>query len=167
MTGLVELNWTIILQIANMLILFIALKIVLFKPVHEFMQSRQDNILASIKEAEEKNKEAEKRKKEYETKLQLAEEEGRQLIKEASKRAEKRADQIIKNAEKEASQILERAELEIKRKQEQAVNELKNEMASLALIAASKIIDKTLDEKEHRGLIKEFIDEVGDARWQN
>ncbi|MCT4619023.1 MAG: F0F1 ATP synthase subunit B [Marinisporobacter sp.] len=165
--GLVELSWTTVFQIANTIILFLALRKLLFKPVSEFMQSRKDDIAASIEEAQGKNKEAETLKKEYETKLQFAEDEGRQIIKEASQKAEKRASDIVKNAEKEATQILERTESEIKRKKEQAMNELKDEMASLALIAAGKIIDKTLDEKEHHGLIQEFINEVGDARWQN
>ncbi|QZY55523.1 F0F1 ATP synthase subunit B [Crassaminicella profunda] len=167
MTGLVELNWTTAFQIINTIVLFLALKKFLFKPVTEFMQSRQDGILASIKEAEEKNKEADQRKKEYKTKLEFAEEEGREIIKEASKKAEKRASEIVKEAENNAAKMMKRAEAETKRQNEKAMNELKNEISSLAVMAAGKIIDKSLDEKEHHGLIKEFIDEVGDAKWQN
>ncbi|QEK13220.1 F0F1 ATP synthase subunit B [Crassaminicella thermophila] len=165
--GLVEFSWTFVFQIVNTIILFLALRKVLFKPVSEFMQARQDGIAASMKEAEEKNKEAERRMKEYQTKLDFAEEEGREIIKEATKKAEMKASEIIKEAQKEAAKMMERAEAEIKRQNEKAMNQLKDEVASLAIMAAGKIIDKSLDEEKHHGLIKEFIDEVGDARWQN
>lgn len=166
--GLVDLKlWTMAFQIFNTFILFLVLRKLLFKPVSEFMQSRKNDIAASIDEAKEKNKEADKKKKEYEAKLQFAEQEGRDIIKEASKKAEERASQILKDVEAEAAKMIERAEEETKRQNQKAMNELKDEMASLAIMAAGKIIDKSLDEEKHYGLIKEFMDEVGDARWQS
>ncbi|TCO78798.1 F0F1 ATP synthase subunit B [Marinisporobacter balticus] len=163
--GLVEFSWTIVFQIVNTIILFLALKKLLFKPVSEFMKSRKDDIAASIEEAKSKNEEVEKRKKEYETKLQFAEQEGREIVKEASKKAEARASQMKKEAEIESAKMIERAEEEIKRQNQKAMNELKDEMSSLAIMAAGKIIGKSLDKEKHQMLIKEFMDEVGGARW--
>lgn len=165
--GLVQLDWTFVFQIINTFILYLILKKLLFKPVTEFMANREEGIKNSLKEAEIKNEEAEKKKAEYLTKIEGAEEEGRQIVKEAAKRAEERASEIIKAAEKEADQIKERARVEIEREKEKAINSLKDEIASIAMLAASKVIEKDLDEKNHRVLVKEFIDEVGETRWQN
>lgn len=165
--GLVEISWTLVFQIINTLILFWFLKKLLFKPVTEFMEERQNTIAASIKEAEDKNQQADNRKNEYQAKLEQVQEEGRQILKEASRKAESKADEIIKEAQREAEKLLNRAEAEIKRQNEKAMNELKDEIASLAVMAAGKIIEKSLDEENHNQLIREFIDEVGDAKWRN
>lgn len=166
--GLMDLEkWTMLLQIFNFFVLFFVLKKILFKPVSKFMQERRDKIENSIKIAEDKNKEAEKMRKEYEQKVQLAEQEGREIVKAASKRAEVKAEEIVKEAADEASKIKERARVEMERQNQQAVNKLKDEVASIAIMAAGKVINKNLDEKSHQGLIKEFISEVGDAKWQS
>ncbi|RKD21978.1 ATP synthase F0 subcomplex B subunit [Caminicella sporogenes DSM 14501] len=165
--GLVQLDWTFVFQIINTFILYLILKKLLFKPVTEFMASRQEGIKKSLEEAALKNKEADEKKEEYLTKIRGAEEEGRQIIKDASKRAEERANEIIKTAQKEADEIKERARIEIEREKEKAINSLKDEITSIAMLAASKVIEKDLDENSHKTLVKEFIDKVGETRWQN
>ncbi|AOT70075.1 F0F1 ATP synthase subunit B [Geosporobacter ferrireducens] len=165
--GLVEINWNLAFQIVNTIILYIILKKLLFKPVTEFMAARQNAIVESIQEADDKNTQADKLMQEYQLKLAGAQDEGREIIKDASKRAEERADEIVKSAQDEAGKIKERAEAEIKREQQKAVNALKNEVASMAVAAAGKIINKNLDVNEHSQLINEFIDEVGEAKWHN
>ncbi|MTI53377.1 F0F1 ATP synthase subunit B [Geosporobacter ferrireducens] len=165
--GLVEINWNLAFQIVNTIILYIILKKLLFKPVTEFMAARQNAIVESIQEADDKNTQADKLMQEYQLKLAGAQDEGREIIKDASKRAEERADEIVKSAQDEAGKIKERAEAEMKREQQKAVNALKNEVASMAVAAAGKIINKNLDVNEHSQLINEFIDEVGEAKWHN
>ncbi|WP_432662595.1 F0F1 ATP synthase subunit B [Wukongibacter baidiensis] len=165
--GLVEINWNFAFQIANTLILFFILKKLLFKPVSEFMENRKAEIEGSIKQAEAKNEEAEKYKSEYVSKIETSEEEGRQIIRDAAKRAEVRASEIIKAAEKEAMEIKQRAELDIEREKEKAINLLKDDIASLAMLAASKVVNEELNEGKHNALVRKFIDEVGETRWQN
>ena len=165
--GLVEINWTLAFQIVNTIILYVILKKLLFKPVTEFMAARQNGIVESMQEAEGKNEQADKLMQEYQLKLAGVQDEGREIIKDASKRAEERANEIVNGAHDEASKIKERTEAEIKREQQKAVNALKNEVASMAIMAAGKIINKNLDVNEHNQLISEFIDEVGEAKWHN
>ena len=165
--GLVEIGWTTIFQIINTIILYLIMKKLLFKPVVGFMEARKNSISDSLKEAEEKNKEADMLKAEYQEKLSNAQEEARQIIREATKRAEERSTEIVKEAEGQAVKILDRAELEIQREQKKAMNLLKDEMATLAVMAAGKMIKKSLDEEGHNELIREFINEVGDEAWKN
>lgn len=165
--GLVQIDWTLLFQIINTIILYLALKRFLFKPISKFMKSRQDSIIESIQKAEEKNEEALALKAQYEEKLSQAEEEGRQLIREAAKRAEARADEIIKEAQAKAEKMLKKAEEEIQREHVKAVNALKDQIASLVVMAAGRVIEKDLDEKSHAALIEEFVNEVGEAKWHN
>jgi F-type H+-transporting ATPase subunit b len=164
---LVTINVTLIFQIINTLILFGALSYFLFKPVKAAIEKRQDLIADQLDTAKNKNTEAEGLITEYKGKLQGIEEEGRILIHEASVKAENRASEIIKNAEKEAELIKKRAEKEIEREKLKAVNELKEDIVSLSLLAASKVLEKDIDESKHKDLIGQFLNEVGDASWQN
>jgi|SRR6056297_16975 len=165
--GLVEINWTFAFQIINTIILYLILKKLLFKPVTEFMQSRTDGISNSLEEAESMTEQANELKAQYESKIKASEEEGRQIIREASVKAEKRAADIIKTAEDESDSIRKRAQIEIEREKEKAINSLKDEIATIAIMAASKVIEKDLDAEAHESFVKQFIDEVGDAKWQN
>jgi F-type H+-transporting ATPase subunit b len=47
------------------------------------------------------------------------------------------------------------------------VNELKDEISDLTIQAASKVVSKNLKKEDHLALIDQFIDEVGDVKWQN
>jgi len=165
--GLVSIDATLLFQLINTFVLYLLLKKVLFKPVTEFMKKREDGIAKQFKDAESKEAMALELQKEYEEKIKHSEEEGRQIIKDSVAKAEARAAEIIKDAEKEIAVLKDRAEKDIEREKEKAINALKDEIASLALMTASKVIEKELDGDTHGALINQFIDEVGDTKWQN
>lgn len=165
--GLVEPGWTFVFQIANTLILFLVLKKLLFKPVTEMMNNRQDGIRNSLKDAENKNLEAEALISTYQKKIENAKDEGFEIIKAMRKEAEANAKSIIHAADAEANKIREKALIEIEREKEKSINLLKDEVSDMALMAASRVIEKELNDDEHRRLIKEFIGEVGDSKWQS
>ncbi len=167
MQPLVGINWDFVFQIINTIIIFLVLKKFLFKPVTEFMENRRKTIEDSIKVAENKNREVDGLKAEYQSKLDSIKEERNEMIKEASKRADQRGEEIIKKAELEAKKIIDKANLDIERERQKALNELKDQMSELVIMAASKIVEKELDKNQHDAMIKEFIKEVGEAKWQN
>lgn len=166
--GLVDLSSpSYYIQIFNTLILYFCLRKFLFKPVTEFVQKRQDGIDSNIKDAEGRQKEAYEIKAQYEQKLAKAEDEGRHIIKEAAMRAETRATEIIREAEAEIQSMRAAAALELERERQVAMNALKDEIAHLTILAASKVVEKDMDEQAHRSFIQQFIEGVGDSKWQN
>jgi F-type H+-transporting ATPase subunit b len=165
--GLVTIDWTLVFQIANTLVLFLLLRHFLFKPVKGMIEQRQNMITDQLDDAKVKNEDAEKLIADYDDKIKNIEEKGRVMIREASTKAEARASEIIKDAEKDAELIKKRAEKEIEREKLKAVNELKEEIVSLSLLAASKVLEKDIDENQHKTLINQFLDEVGETTWQN
>ncbi|GAB6086247.1 F0F1 ATP synthase subunit B [Alkaliphilus crotonatoxidans] len=167
MQDLVSINWSIVFQLLNTIIIFVVLRKLLFKPVTEFMEKRQKGIEDSILDAEAKNKEAEALMAQYEQRLNDIKQERNEIIKEATKRAEERGGEIVKKAEAEAKKLLEKASVDIQREKQKALNELKEQMSELVIMAAAKVINKELDANQHDEIIKQFIDEVGEAKWQN
>lgn len=165
--GLVSISWTFVFQLLNTLIIFFVLKKFLFKPTKDFMDKRTKGIEDAMNEAVNKGKEAESMLVAYQLKLDNIKEERNEIIRDASKRAEQRGDEILKKAQEDAQKIVEKANLDIQRERQKAMNEMKDQMASLVILAASKVIEKELNVDVHQKMIKEFIDEVGDATWQN
>ena len=167
MLGLVEFNVAFFMQIGNTLILFFALKHLLFKPVTEFMDKRTKGIEASIEEAELKNIEADKLKAQYEEKLNEIKKERNQIIEEATRKAQHRGDEIVMQADEEAKKMLEKARIEIEREKQKVMNELKGEISHLAIAVAEKVMEKDLDLGTHQQMIQQFIDKAGEQQWQN
>lgn len=163
----ISLDWELILQLINTGILYLFLKKFLFGRIASFLEERKANIEKSFKEADDAAKRAEEIKAEYADKISVAQDEAREIVKEASKRAEERAEEIVKNAKEEAAKVMERASLEVQRERQNVLNELKNEISNMAILAASKVIEKDIDKKQHELLIENFIKEVGEAKWQN
>ncbi len=168
MAGLIDLKaWQIIFNIANTVILFLALRHFLFKPVKEFMDNRTNDIQETIDIAEEKNREAEKLNAQYQEKLAKAHDEGREIVKTSTKHAEKKAEEIITAAKEDVQRIKAKAHKDVEQEKENATKSIKGEVASIAIIAAGKIINRTIDEETNKDLIDEVINEIGDERWSS
>ncbi|GKT22165.1 ATP synthase, F0 complex, subunit b/b', bacterial/chloroplast like protein, partial [Aduncisulcus paluster] len=106
-----------VFQIVNTLILFFFLKKLLFKPVTEFMEKREQEIAGEYNEAAKLQQEAEDKKTEYINRIAKSDEEGKKIIRDATAKAENRASEIVKQAEKDASELKVKAQHDIEREQ--------------------------------------------------
>ena len=165
--GLVEFSWNFVFQIINTIILYLVLKKFLFVPVTEFIQGRQDEIKKSYDDAEKTKEEAESLKKEYKEKLDNVKEEGQEILIEAQKKADERGSEIIKDSKEQAAKLKEKAEKDIEIEKKKALNDVKDEISTIAMMAASKVLGNEVDKDKNKQLVDDFIKEVGESRWQN
>lgn len=161
---LVGLSYEYFFTLANTLIIFLVLKKILFKPVLKILDERQESIRSNIEEGEKAKEEGLKFKEEYETKLSTATSEGHQIVETAKQRAEKKYESIVNEARVEAENIKTKAYDSIEKDKQKAFNDIKGEISDMAIMAASKIIKKDIDESKHKDLIDDFIKEVGDVK---
>ena len=110
--------------------------------ITDYFQKRHDAIAADIQAGSDARKAGEDYKVQYET--QMA------------------------NAKSDAHEILETAKAmqDIEREKVQAQKEMKQTITDVAFEAASKIIEKELDEKQQQKYVDEFIEHAGDDTWQ-
>ena len=155
--------WTFIAQILNLFIQMYLIKRFLFKPVNEILEKRQALTDKEIKDAREAREDTDKVKAEYEGHMSAARTEAQQIISDAKKNAEVEADRMIKEAESEAQGIKKRAEADIEQEKKKAINEAKDQIGGLAMDIAGKVVEKEIKEEDHRKLIDEFIESVGEA----
>ncbi len=147
----------------NLIILYIVLRRILFKPVTEFMENRTKSIKDSIDEAERQKAEAGEMKRSYEEQIINSRVEGEKIINEARIKAGKEHDRLVAEAKQEVESMLARARDEIEHDREQMLHEVRAQVAGLALAAASKVIEANMDTENNRMLVDKFIDEAGVA----
>lgn len=150
--------------IANFLVLLFILKKLLYKPMLQMLDERKKGIEDAINNAETAKIEAEKLRKDYETRLAEARQEAQDIIAKATKLGEEMKQEIVTSAQSEATKAIQRAQEEIARERDQAVAALRDEVATLAVLAAGKVIGKTISVEDHAKLVKEFVEEVGDLQ---
>lgn len=145
----------------NFLIIFLILRHFLFNKVNALLDERNNNIKDNLTRAEENRKTSETMLKEQQERLLQSKEEGKRLLEEFKAKAEALSSEIIGDASKEAELIIERATKESEREREKLKDELRTQVVDLAILAASRALEETLDEEKHRQLIEEFISRVG------
>lgn len=153
----------ILFQLLAMLVLLALLKKFALGPLLNIMKQREDHIAGEITSAEERNKEAQKLIEER-VLLKEAKQESQSLIENAKKLGEKQKEDIIQAARAESERLKEAARTEIVKEKEQAVSALREQVASLSVLIASKVIEKELDEQAQEKLIQDYLKEVGESR---
>ncbi len=156
--------WTFIAQICNLFIQIFLIKKFLLKPVKEIIEKRKQLATKELDEARISNEEAAKLKTEYEKSLADAKNEANDIIASANRTAIAKSDEIISNANKEAASIKHKAEADIELERKAAVNEIKDDIGSMAVDIATKIIEREVSEEDHKKLIDEFIENVGESK---
>lgn len=154
--------WTMLFAWCNLLILYLFLKKILFKPMKKMIDSRQKEIDDMYKNASDAETDAKAMKVSYEEKLNHANEESEEILKTALRRAQLKEEEIIRDAQAEASRIYERAEEEIELEKKRALSEVKNEVSEMAISIAGAVIGREVSQEEHSEFIDSFIDSVGE-----
>ena len=102
---MLRVDWNLLLTIINLLLLFVLMRIFLFKPVQKIIAARQEEADRQFKEAGESKQAAEEARKQYEASLANAEEAKKQVLQEARQTADAEYKRIVSDAEKTAKQV--------------------------------------------------------------
>ena len=156
--------WTALFTLANTVTLFFVLKKVLFKPVMQMIEDRQNEIDEMYQKADDSKRQAAALQAEYEEKFALASQEAERVVKEAVVRGQNRELEIVRQANEEAAAIREKASADIAQEKKKAVAEAKGEISDLAMEIAEKVIGKSLDGSDQRRLVDGFISQLGDVQ---
>lgn len=151
--------WNFIWSAVNIIILFILLKIFLFKPINKIMDERTQSIKNDIDSAKKSKEEAEALKQKYSDDLNSAKAEAQQIIMKAHEEAETEKAAIIKRSQEEADQIVVEANKSIENERKKVLAQAQTQIADLAIEAASRIIGENVDDEKNRKLVDKFLSE--------
>ena len=153
---MLEIGWNLLFTVINLVILFIAMKIFLFKPVRKIIAKRQEEADSLRNEAEAMKAEAKKTKAEYEKALAKTKDEREDILTTARHMADEEAEKILADARQEAKEIREAAEDEGERRKERIIAEAGKEIADMVAGATAKAMGDTDD----AALYDAFLDKV-------
>jgi F-type H+-transporting ATPase subunit b len=162
MGGISELgiNWGVLLtQVVTFIILLVLLRFVAYKPLMRMLDERSKRVKDSLEQAEAVKTQSAKTEKELKKQLEQAGREGQERIARAIKAGEEIKQKAEEDAKRETEKLIVRARSEIHQERDAAVNDVRREFADLTVLAAGKVIEKSLDKEEHRELIEKVLEE--------
>ena len=118
----------------------------------------------NISSAEQQRAEAEKLRAEYESRIYIARQEADNILNNAKKRADNERERVLTEAEDNANSIITQAHAQGERDREDLLHQAREEVVSLTLLAASKLMGKTLDSESDRDIIDDFLSGEGDVK---
>jgi len=150
---------TLLAQIINFAILFGLLYLVAYKPIMRVLDARSRKIKESMEQTELIKEQAAHAEQEAEKRIEAASKEGQEVIARAIRTGEEVRQQTQQEARQEAESLIARARTEIQQERDDAIDELRKEFADLTILAAEKVIERSLDKDAHRQLIDKVLEE--------
>jgi F-type H+-transporting ATPase subunit b len=140
---------------------FILLLVVLskfaWKPIVKMLDERERSIRDAIEQAKKERLEAEKLLADQKSVLGQAQREAAELAQKSKQEVEALRADLTAKARKEADDMVGSARKQIQDEKAKALAELKGQVADLAIDAARRLIQSSLDEKSQRKLVEEYI----------
>lgn len=155
---MIKIGWTAV----NFFVLLAILYKFAFNPISNMMEERTNTIESSLSHAESLLAEVEQMRKDATTELSDARKEAQEIVARGTKIAEETKNDIISKAEAQVASEKAKAKAEIQAEKEQAISELRDTAATLAILAAEKVLGRALNEDDHKVMVKDFIKEAGD-----
>jgi len=150
---------TLLAQIINFIILFGLLYLVAYKPLMRMLDARSKKIKESMEQTEYIKQQAAHAEEEVKKQLEAAGKEGQEVIARAVRTGEEVRQQTQQEARQEAETLIIRARMEIQQERDEAIDDLRKQFADLTILAAGRIIDRSLDKEAHRQLIEKVLEE--------
>lgn len=148
--------WTII----TFLILLGVLTKFAWKPLLKVLETRENEISQSFKDAEKAKQELERLSAESDEIIAKARSEAQGIVREGKKAAEQLTAATLNKAKEEAMANLSAAKDQIKIERDKAIVEIKGEVVNLSLSIAEKLVNKNLSKEDNKSLIDESLKNV-------
>jgi F-type H+-transporting ATPase subunit b len=133
-----------------------------WKPIVAQLQQREETIAATIERAEKREVDAQTLIKDYEARMEQVQVEANELLEKTRKDAARTRDEMVEEARQQAAESVRSAQEAIDQARREAMRDLYDETARLAADIAGQVIQKGLTEDEHRRLVQESLQQIGE-----
>lgn len=154
--------WNVFISLCNLVLLFLLVKKFLFKPVKKVLDQRQKEIDERYARADTANAEAQQNRRNWEEKLAGADARADAILQDATENARRRGDTLVAEARNEADSIIRMARNEAELERQKAADDIKQEIVEVSGALAEKLLEREINQQDHRALIDSFIEEIGD-----
>ena len=144
------------------ILLFVLYKFA-FPGIVSVLEEREKKIKDSLDQAERHRSDAERRLKEYEAKLAGASREAEGVLAAAKERAQRLMEENEQRLTIEAERIKGDATREIDHERRKAIQDIRSQTTELALMVAEKVVQRSLNDADHRRLADEALEALSKA----
>ena len=148
------------IQLVSTIILFLAVRFFLWKPITKILEDRRDAIDKELKEAQEAKENSIQIEQELLVEREKAKAEIKALISKAEHDANVQREAIINDAKAEAKRRLDNLENELIQEKANMEADIKKEIVDIAFEAAEKIVAKEIDREKYLDFINDFLEEA-------
>jgi len=148
---------TILAQMLNFFILVWILHRFAYKPLVGMMNARKEQIANDLASAEQSRLEAEQIKADYAAQIAKARQEAQEIVEKAHHQAKVSTAEEVAAARSQIETEKERARQDIAIERDRAMNSLRNEVVSLSVAMAGKVVAKDMNSETNTKLIEDAI----------
>ena len=157
---------SLIIYVVNFLILLGILYLFAYKPILRAMDQRSDRIRESLEAADRAREEASRSQEDTQKQINEARAEGQRVIEQAREVAERYRSEEMDKARLQAEDFVTRAREDLQRERDAAIQEVRGHFADLAITAAERVIERSLDRNAHGELIARVLEQGDDLSQQ-
>jgi F-type H+-transporting ATPase subunit b len=160
-TGL--LIWTIVTFLALVFIL----KKTAWGPLLHAIEEREARLKGEREGAEKARADSERIRSELDAQLAGLQAKSREMLSQAQKEAEALRAQLKAAAEADSAKIREKTMQELSDEKERLVRDLRKEVASLSVMAAERLMRKTVDDNVQKTVLEGFFKDLESSKGRN
>ena len=162
---MIDISFTMILQVINFGILMWALNKVLYKKLLDYLDRRAEGIKVDLNEATRLKGEAKQLLEQREEKLMEAKTEAASIVRHSKKEGEEERANIIGRAEQEFQKIVDDGKKTVETERKKVAAQLRVEVSDVAVAVAEKIIEKNITPDDHSALVDNVLKKMKSKSW--
>jgi F-type H+-transporting ATPase subunit b len=150
---------SLIAFLITFIVLIVLLRLVAYKPIIKMLDERSAKIKESMEQAEAIKEKTAHAEETIKAQIEAGRKEGQAIVAQASQVGERVKGEARAEARQEAEALIAKARAEIDRERIESIDQLRKEFVDLAILAAEKVIDESLDKKTHQRLIEDVLEQ--------
>lgn len=166
-TALIVHPFWVLVSIVNFLVLLYLLRRFMWGPITATLDARAAKIREGLQMAEDAKAERLRMQAEVERLLGEARREAATISERMTEAAEAAAAEVRAQARAEADRIREKGKADAQQFHDQALAQLRGEVASMVVLAASRLLGREINAEQHRTLIEQSLSEAGTELKKN
>lgn len=158
-----QIDWpTVVAQIVNFLVLVYILKRLLYRPIINAMQRREQRIAERIHEAEEREQAAERETQRYQDKSREFDQKRDQLWSETREEVDRERKQLIDQARQEVEEMRRNWERELEREQDERMKTARKRAADSVVAISRRALADLADKALEQQIVEVFSDRLAE-----
>ena len=130
----------IAIHLVNIVVLYLLLRLLIWKPVRKFMVQRETRIQEQMDQAAQLKAQAQQEREDYDSRLAQAQATCEQLLADGRKQAQAAGQQILDEAKEEAGRIVAQARTDAREEKLRTMDDAKEELVELAVELAGRVL---------------------------